>query len=219
MSTRNLDKLMAPKSVVAIGASARPGSVGAAVTRNLLGGRTSRARSIWSTARAARSPAARYWRSLVELPAPPDLAVDHDAARRPCPALLQRAGRAGHQGRRHHQRRPRRGRRRRARTTRAGARSCCGSPSRTCCASSGRTASATWRRSIGLNASFGPAKLKAGPAGGDRAVGRGAGGARRLGQRAGHRLLAPRSRWATWPTSISATCSTSWRATTRRARS
>ncbi len=36
MSTRNLDKLMAPKSVVAIGASARPGSVGEAVTRNLL---------------------------------------------------------------------------------------------------------------------------------------------------------------------------------------
>ncbi|MDP1841274.1 MAG: CoA-binding protein, partial [Reyranella sp.] len=38
MSTRNLDKLMAPKSVVAIGASVRPGSVGAAVTRNLLAG-------------------------------------------------------------------------------------------------------------------------------------------------------------------------------------
>ena len=36
MSTRNLDKLMAPRSVVAIGASARSGSVGAAVTRNLL---------------------------------------------------------------------------------------------------------------------------------------------------------------------------------------
>ncbi|MGQ0585524.1 MAG: bifunctional acetate--CoA ligase family protein/GNAT family N-acetyltransferase [Reyranella sp.] len=38
MSTRNLDKLMAPKSIVAIGASVRPGSVGAAVTRNLLAG-------------------------------------------------------------------------------------------------------------------------------------------------------------------------------------
>ena len=38
MSTRNLDKLMAPKSVVAIGASERPGSVGAAVTHNLLAG-------------------------------------------------------------------------------------------------------------------------------------------------------------------------------------
>ena len=38
MSTRNLDKLMAPGSIVAIGASTRPGSVGAAVTRNLLAG-------------------------------------------------------------------------------------------------------------------------------------------------------------------------------------
>jgi acetyltransferase len=38
MSTRNLDKMMAPQSVVAIGASSRPGSVGEAVTRNLLAG-------------------------------------------------------------------------------------------------------------------------------------------------------------------------------------
>ena len=38
MSTRNLEELMAPRSVVAIGASTRPGSVGAAVTRNLLAG-------------------------------------------------------------------------------------------------------------------------------------------------------------------------------------
>ena len=38
MSTRNLDKLMTPKSVVAIGASERPRTVGAAVTRNLLEG-------------------------------------------------------------------------------------------------------------------------------------------------------------------------------------
>src|SRR5260370_40516587 len=38
MSTRNLDRMMVPKSVVAIGASLRPGSVGAAVTRNLLAG-------------------------------------------------------------------------------------------------------------------------------------------------------------------------------------
>ncbi len=38
MSTRNLERLMAPRSVVAIGASERPGSVGAAVTHNLLAG-------------------------------------------------------------------------------------------------------------------------------------------------------------------------------------
>jgi acetyltransferase len=36
VSTRNLDRLMAPRSVVAIGASSRAGSIGAAVTRNLL---------------------------------------------------------------------------------------------------------------------------------------------------------------------------------------
>ena len=38
MSTRNLDKMMTPRSVVAIGASSRPGSLGEAVTRNLLAG-------------------------------------------------------------------------------------------------------------------------------------------------------------------------------------
>src|SRR5258707_14017946 len=38
MSTRNLDKMMVPRSVVAIGASVRPGSVGAAVTRQPLAG-------------------------------------------------------------------------------------------------------------------------------------------------------------------------------------
>ena len=38
MSTRNLDKMMSPRSVVAIGASARRGSLGEAVTRNLLAG-------------------------------------------------------------------------------------------------------------------------------------------------------------------------------------
>src|SRR5262249_60640442 len=38
MSIRNLDRMMSARSVVAIGASARPGSVGAALTRNLLAG-------------------------------------------------------------------------------------------------------------------------------------------------------------------------------------
>ena len=38
MSTRNLDRLMSPRSVVMIGATERPGSVGAAVTRNVLAG-------------------------------------------------------------------------------------------------------------------------------------------------------------------------------------
>ncbi|HEX7953643.1 MAG TPA: CoA-binding protein, partial [Burkholderiales bacterium] len=38
MTTRNLEHLFAPQSVAVIGATARAGSVGAAVTRNLLGG-------------------------------------------------------------------------------------------------------------------------------------------------------------------------------------
>ena len=38
MTTRNLHYLFAPRSIAIIGASARPGSVGAAVTRNLLDG-------------------------------------------------------------------------------------------------------------------------------------------------------------------------------------
>jgi len=38
MTTRNLQYLFAPRSIAIIGASARPGSVGAAVTRNLLSG-------------------------------------------------------------------------------------------------------------------------------------------------------------------------------------
>ncbi|HYX04752.1 MAG TPA: bifunctional acetate--CoA ligase family protein/GNAT family N-acetyltransferase [Reyranella sp.] len=38
MSIRNLDRMMSARSVVAIGASTRPGSVGAALTRNLLAG-------------------------------------------------------------------------------------------------------------------------------------------------------------------------------------
>src|SRR5918995_5369511 len=38
MSVRNLDALFRPKSVAIIGASERPGSIGAAVTKNALGG-------------------------------------------------------------------------------------------------------------------------------------------------------------------------------------
>ena len=74
MSTRNLDKLMAPQSVVAIGASERPGSVGAAVTRNLLGAGFSG--EIHLVNRKGGEIAGRpVWRSLGELLSPPDLAV------------------------------------------------------------------------------------------------------------------------------------------------
>src|SRR6185437_10882394 len=74
MSTRNLDKLMAPTSVVAIGASERPGSVGAAVTRNLLAGGFNG--EIHLVNRKGGEIAGRpVWRSLSEVLSPTDLAV------------------------------------------------------------------------------------------------------------------------------------------------
>ncbi|TAJ32972.1 MAG: CoA-binding protein, partial [Reyranella sp.] len=74
MSTRNLDKLMAPKSVVAIGASTRPGSVGAAVTRNLLAGGFQGEISLVNV-KGGEIDGRPVYRSLAELPEVPDLAV------------------------------------------------------------------------------------------------------------------------------------------------
>ena len=74
MSTRNLDKLMAPKSVVAIGASVRPGSVGAAVTRNLLAGGF-KGEIYLVNVKGGEIGDRRVYRSLAELPEVPDLAV------------------------------------------------------------------------------------------------------------------------------------------------
>jgi acetyltransferase len=74
MSTRNLDKLMAPGSIVAIGASSRPRSVGAAVTRNLLGGGF--AGEIHLVNRKGGEISGRaVLKSLAEVPGAPDLAV------------------------------------------------------------------------------------------------------------------------------------------------
>ncbi len=74
MSTRNLDKLMAPRSVVAIGASERPGSVGAAVTRNLLAAGFKG--EIHLVNRKGGEIGGRpVLRSLAELLSPPDLAI------------------------------------------------------------------------------------------------------------------------------------------------
>ncbi|MBM3645203.1 MAG: bifunctional acetate--CoA ligase family protein/GNAT family N-acetyltransferase [Alphaproteobacteria bacterium] len=74
MSTRNLDKLLRPKSVVAIGASARAGSVGAAVTANLLGGGFAGEIHLVN-ARGGEIAARRVHRRLSGLPTPADLAV------------------------------------------------------------------------------------------------------------------------------------------------
>ena len=74
MSTRNLDKLVAPRSVVAIGASARPGSVGNAVTRNLLAGGFHGDIHLVNL-KGGEIDGRKIFRTLAELPAAPDLAV------------------------------------------------------------------------------------------------------------------------------------------------
>ena len=74
MSTRNLDKMMVPKSVVAIGASVRAGSVGAAVTRNLLAGGFSGDIHLVNV-KGGTIEGRPVLKSLAELPKPADLAV------------------------------------------------------------------------------------------------------------------------------------------------
>jgi acetyltransferase len=74
VSTRNLDGLVEPRSVVAIGASARKGSVGEAVTRNLLGGGFKGEIHLVNVngGEIAGRPVRR---NLAELPTPADLAI------------------------------------------------------------------------------------------------------------------------------------------------
>ena len=74
MSVRNLDALFHPKSVVLVGASERAGSIGAAVTKNALGGAfagpihlvNKKGGTIMGRAAARR---------VRDLPAPADLAI------------------------------------------------------------------------------------------------------------------------------------------------
>jgi acetyltransferase len=74
VSTRNLDKLFEPKSVVAIGASVRPGSVGEAVTRNLLAGGFKGDIHLVNS-KGGEIAGRPVLRSIAELPQPADLAV------------------------------------------------------------------------------------------------------------------------------------------------
>ncbi len=74
MTIRNLDKLLAPKSVAFIGASPEPGSVGAIVTANLQAGGF--AGPIWLVNPHHPSiDGAKCYASVAELPAVPDLGV------------------------------------------------------------------------------------------------------------------------------------------------
>ncbi len=93
MSTRNLDSLMAPRSIVAIGASERPGSVGAAVTHNLLAGGFQG--DIHLVNRKGGTIAGRtVFKRVADLPEPPDLAVIMTPAET-IPALITSLGQAG----------------------------------------------------------------------------------------------------------------------------
>jgi acetyltransferase len=74
VSTRNLEQLIAPHSVVAIGASARPGSVGAAVTRNLLAGGF-KGDLHFVNVKGGEIEGRPVLRRLSDLPAPVDLAI------------------------------------------------------------------------------------------------------------------------------------------------
>ena len=74
MSSHNLEYLFAPQSVAVVGASDRPGSVGAVVMRNLLGGGFRG--PVWPVnLRHALVGGVRAYATPAELPAAPDLAV------------------------------------------------------------------------------------------------------------------------------------------------
>ncbi len=74
MSIRNLDKLLSPASVVAIGATNRAGSVGEAVTRNLLGGGFKGEIHLVNL-KGGEIGGRPVLKSVRDLKAPPDLAV------------------------------------------------------------------------------------------------------------------------------------------------
>lgn len=74
MSSRNLEFLFRPKSVAVVGASDRPGSVGAQVMRNALAGGF--AGPIWPVNLKRETVAGRpAYRTVADLPEAPDLAV------------------------------------------------------------------------------------------------------------------------------------------------
>ena len=93
MSTRNLDKFFAPTSVVAIGASARPGSIGAAITRNLLGS-PFQGEIYLVNAKGGEIAGRRVYRAIDQLPKPADLAIITTPADT-VPGLIADLGRAG----------------------------------------------------------------------------------------------------------------------------
>ena len=93
MSSRNLEYLLAPHSVALIGASDRPGSVGATVMRNLTTGGFDG--PVWPVnARHARIAGRQAYLRIADLPAAPDLAVICTPART-VPGIISELGERG----------------------------------------------------------------------------------------------------------------------------
>ncbi|MDZ4843619.1 MAG: bifunctional acetate--CoA ligase family protein/GNAT family N-acetyltransferase [Hyphomicrobium aestuarii] len=93
MTIRNLDALLSPRSIVLLGASDRPGGVGAVVTRNLISGGFKG--DIWlvNPGHAMINGTVCY-PSIAELPGTPDLAVIATPAAT-VPALIDQLGQKG----------------------------------------------------------------------------------------------------------------------------
>ena len=135
MSIRHLDHLFDPASVAVIGASRRPGSVGATVWRNLCGDGFKGRRYAVNTRHSSFDGEPVYARAT-DLPEVPELAI---VCTPPAtvPGLIAELGAQGHARRGGAHRRARRG---------AAPGHARRGEARTCCASSGPTASACWCR-------------------------------------------------------------------------
>ena len=93
MTIRDLDKLLAPKSVALIGASARQGSVGATIARNLLD--AGLPGPVWLVnPKQGEIAGVRCYENLASLPGTPDLAVIAIPPG-PIPALIAELGERG----------------------------------------------------------------------------------------------------------------------------
>ncbi|MGE3143847.1 MAG: CoA-binding protein, partial [Hyphomonadaceae bacterium] len=93
MTTRNFDALFAPHAIALIGASSRPGSVGAVLARNLLEAGFE-GRIMMVNPRGAMIQGAPSFQSVADLPADPDLAVIATPAAA-APALISELGARG----------------------------------------------------------------------------------------------------------------------------
>ena len=93
MTTRNLDALFAPKAITLLGASNRPGSVGAVIARNLMSGGFAGS-VMMINPREAEIQGARAYPNVAALPHEPELAVIATPAAA-APQLIEDLGQRG----------------------------------------------------------------------------------------------------------------------------